>query len=777
MRLYAKVLVMFVLSFALGLLPLNKVLAETQLEATVQLGYVSIYGNGAHEITVDSTRGYIYALDPSSRSDSHYLWMVDESTKQVVNSIRLGNYQDNGYPLGSLAVNPDTHKLYVADWAEDKVIVLDSISLNILSTVQLASSSRPYGVAISRDQDRIFVGEANGFNVDVIDGSTDHLISVIQTAADGQPAFQPYGLGIDDGLHKLYVTNGSNNGFNNFDLMIVNTETNSIINTVTMDNITSGGGQLSKIAVNPNNHKVYISANTNYGPGNGIGVVDGQSDRQIDSINIGQPTHDIGVDPNTNNVYVYTYATLPLQLVKIDSNSDTITELKSLDENDGTPSALSIDTITNTVILGRGADPSGYANLDLFAENAIPNAPINLTALSPTQSPVLNWQPVVDASSYNIYRDGTAISNTASTNYTDATVSDGNHSYYITSVNPDGESNSSNSISVLVDKTNPTITYTISPSPNIDSWNLGNTTVTFNCSDTGSGVASCSSPVTLTTEESNQTVTGTATDNVGNTASVTGTVNIDKTAPVVNNLNWSANPIQQGQNTTLMANVTDGLSGVKSVSYTLNGGSPQSMTYDPISGNWIATFGSNLAVNTYNVVVTATDTAGNNSTGKTDVLAVYTTANGYVTGHAKMSPTATDTMPIALDTSNHPAQLVLGFTNVTAPTSGSFDMDYSIKNNQNEFSLSSTSINWVIVQDASHASILGHADMTKYVNGVKAVTTNVTVRFDITLGSGTTPSYVNIKLFNPGDDPNTATPAYVISDDVDANGSNLIIHP
>jgi len=252
---------------------------------------------------------------------------------------------------------------------------------------------------------------------------------------------------------------------------------------------------------------------------------------------------------------------------------------------------------------------------------------------------------------------------------------------------------------------------------------------------------------------------------------------IDNTPPAVGLPAWTVNPLQQGQTTTLSATVVDDSSGVSSVQYSIDGGMPQSMIYDTSSGLWKVTFGSSLVASTYNVTITAIDTAGNASSGVTDVLAVYNTANGYVTGHAKTLPTVDDILPVARDTSKNPAKLVMGFTNVTAPTSGSFDMSYVIKKNKDEFNLSSTGISWMVVQDSTHASILGHGDLTTYVNGVKTVTQNVAVHFDITLGSNGTPDQVTVKMFDPGNDPNLASPAYVINDAVIPSGSNLMIHP
>ncbi len=250
----------------------------------------------------------------------------------------------------------------------------------------------------------------------------------------------------------------------------------------------------------------------------------------------------------------------------------------------------------------------------------------------------------------------------------------------------------------------------------------------------------------------------------------------DSTPPILGASTWAANPLQQGQTTTLSIPVSDGESDVASVQYAVNGSTPQAMAHDFGSNTWQATFGSSLTASMYNITIIATDLAGN-TTITTEILAVYNPSNGYVAGHVKTLPTTSDKLPIALDTSNNPAKLVVGFTNVMAPTSGSFDVGYVVKKNKNEFSINSTAISWVVVQDSTHASILGHADLTTYVNGVQTVTQNVSVRFEIVLGTSGAPDHVTVKIYNPGADPNIGLPAYTISDDVIANGSHLMIHP
>lgn len=83
------------------------------------------------------------------------------------------------------------------------------------------------------------------------------------------------------------------------------------------------------------------------------------------------------------------------------------------------------------------------------------------------------------------------------------------------------------------DTTPPTINATLSPVPNANGWSNGPVTVTFDCADAGSGIATCPAPVVVSGEGANQVISGTASDQAGNTATASVTLNIDKTAPVV----------------------------------------------------------------------------------------------------------------------------------------------------------------------------------------------------------------------------------------------------
>ena len=119
---------------------------------------------------------------------------------------------------------------------------------------------------------------------------------------------------------------------------------------------------------------------------------------------------------------------------------------------------------------------------------------------------------------------------------------------------------------INIDKIPPTITGTRAPVPNDSGWNSSDVTVSFTCSDSLSGIESCSpTPQVVSTEGVSQSRTATAVDLAGNNASATTTgISIDKTPPTLicrasPNVLWPPN--HKLVNVTTWANVTDALSG------------------------------------------------------------------------------------------------------------------------------------------------------------------------------------------------------------------------
>jgi len=154
-----------------------------------------------------------------------------------------------------------------------------------------------------------------------------------------------------------------------------------------------------------------------------------------------------------------------------------------------------------------------------------PAVPTNLVATSPAQTPVLNWDPVLGANSYNIYRDSspTPISTgITGTSYTDNDVTPGSHIYYVTAVNAGGESGQSNSVTVLVVSSAPTFTSTASDTESYGVPFSFNVTTTGNPTPTISKTGGLPPGVTFTKNgDGTATIAGTPSGSANGTYAIT----------------------------------------------------------------------------------------------------------------------------------------------------------------------------------------------------------------------------------------------------------------
>ena len=176
---------------------------------------------------------------------------------------------------------------------------------------------------------------------------------------------------------------------------------------------------------------------------------------------------------------------------------------------------------------------------------------------------------------------------------------------------------------ISIDKTAPMAVASRAPAANADGWNNTSVTVSFDGADSlsGSGLASCSSPVVLAAEGANQSASGTCDDVATNTsppASITG-INIDTTAPAVPTI---LKPILNdgfviGETPRANYSCTDALSGMATCSGPVTNGS--------------AINTSALGAKTF--MVTATDRAAN-AQGGTQAYTVNPLGTAIITSIA-----------------------------------------------------------------------------------------------------------------------------------------------
>jgi hypothetical protein len=336
-------------------------------------------------------------------------------------------------------------------------------------------------------------------------------------------------------------------------------------------------------------------------------------------------------------------------------NGDVTIKWTAADALSGIDGAAPADSIISSEGQGltAGASVTDLAGNETSATSAA--VKIDRTAPSTTVSDVSDWSNSavtvkltaadnlsgVAATYYQLDKNAAAPG-------TSVTVdSEGVHTLQVWSVDVAGNVEAQKNIEVKIDKTAPGISHTLSPVPNVRSWNNADVTVTFTCTDSGSGIAGCTSPVTKG-EGAAQKVQGTAADKAGNTATDETTVNVDKTRPTITGA-LSAEPNANGWfdadvKVTYTCADQDGLSGLLScpASKTLGEGANQSAggTATDAADNASAPF-SITGINVDKTAPTlsgAATTAPNGSGWYKGDVTVHWTASDALSGLAGAAP-------------------------------------------------------------------------------------------------------------------------------------------
>lgn len=239
---------------------------------------------GAHPlgIGVNSTTNRIYV----GNSEDQTISVINGETNQVVDTIESILFGPEG-----IGINPITNRVYVPNGFD--VIVIDGSTnqlidiIDLISTVCIAGIDATKEIGINPKTNRIYVAitpcdDENGI-INVIDGSTNQ---VIKTITVGRGAFS---VGVNSTLNRIYVTNDVDDT-----ISVIDGSINEVIATVTV------GDRPMGIGVNSTTNRVYV-VNWN---DSSVSVIDGLTNKVIDTLGIGSFWAGIGVNHITNRIYV-----------------------------------------------------------------------------------------------------------------------------------------------------------------------------------------------------------------------------------------------------------------------------------------------------------------------------------------------------------------------------------------------------------------------------------------------------------------------------------------
>ncbi len=444
-------------------------------------------------------------------------------------------------------------------------------------------------------------------------------------------------------------------------------------------------------------------------------------------------------------------------------------------------------TYTYAVLAGR-PNPT-TSGTPTYAAYSFLSDPITVTVVPDTFGPTITFKqnPAANSAGWNNTSLGVNVTcydphGTVSCGDSSSFFDEGaNQSLTASSTDTFGNTTTQTFSGINIDLTAPAISYTTSAAPNSAGWNNQDVTVTFQCSDALSGVDTCTAPV-LVAEGANQQIAGTAVDRAGNSAHATASLNIDKTAPTLGLQSWANNPKNLSQTAVVTVPATDNLSGVSSGEYFIGSTDPgqgNGTVMDWDGANLTASFAS-LAIGRYQINVRAKDAAGNWSAVESSDLVVFdATGPTDVAGSKQVVPQlgSGDTLPGLISGSQNDKANVafdVAYNSTGAISNISFlTLEYSTGKGCNSphptnchttnFTVNSTApnvFNWLTIAGAgsSVGTFQGQGTLT-----IDGTATNNPFKVQATDGDRTSPATsddVQVYIYSPGANPDSATPLY-----------------
>jgi YVTN family beta-propeller protein len=210
---------------------------------------------------------------------------------QTNEDLITSGFDTGSYPIG-IAVNPLSHKIYVADEYSNTVSVFNTITDKLEQTIK--TGVFPYSIDINIFNNRIYVTNRGSNDISVIDGSTNLILDKINVG------LSPVGITVDPSNNYIYVTNIDSNS-----ISIIDGITNKVINTI--NNIPAPYG----INVDPLYKKIYVTNIAN----STITVIDNKKYNILKNIPVGRLPVGIDIDIEKNLMFVTNYLSNSLSVI------------------------------------------------------------------------------------------------------------------------------------------------------------------------------------------------------------------------------------------------------------------------------------------------------------------------------------------------------------------------------------------------------------------------------------------------------------------------------
>ena len=202
--------------------------------------------------------------------------VIDGATNTVTDTVNVGTSGAAG-----VAVNPATNTVYVLNSGDSDMYVIDGATNTVTTTVDVGSS--PLHLSVNPATNTVYVANRSGDSVSVIDGATNTVTATI-------PVGDPFGIDLNPATNLIYVTNSAGDA-----VAVIDGATNTVTGNVPL---TAGSGPGS-ICVNPTTNLAYVTSWSK----NNVSVIDCATNTMTTTVVVGTNPADLDVNPATNLVY------------------------------------------------------------------------------------------------------------------------------------------------------------------------------------------------------------------------------------------------------------------------------------------------------------------------------------------------------------------------------------------------------------------------------------------------------------------------------------------
>lgn len=180
--------------------------------------------------------------------NTHRLFVADRTANAVhifdlVHGVRLATVPVGRQPFG-VAVNAATGKAYVANFLDGTLSVIDEASATVVKTIAFAPYGEPVHVAVNPVTNRVYAALHQGGRLAVIDGADNTLLMMVDVGAGA------FGVAADPVLNRVYVSCRDARL-----IRVVDGATGAVLSDMTI----FPGGEPYALEVDPGLRKLYVS--------------------------------------------------------------------------------------------------------------------------------------------------------------------------------------------------------------------------------------------------------------------------------------------------------------------------------------------------------------------------------------------------------------------------------------------------------------------------------------------------------------------------------------